>query len=925
MITTDYIPFVVSLEEKHATQLDIVGGKGANLAILFQRGFNVPNAFIITTNAFYYVLNNEQTKNALLMIDKVDVDNIKELENVSNTIKQTICNINLENDIIDLIINHYNKLCEKIGNINIHVAVRSSATAEDLPDNSFAGQQDTYLHVTRNNLIDKIKECWASLFTARAISYRKKSNIDHKIVKLAVVIQEMISSDVSGVAFTANPITGLRNEVVIDSTYGLGEALVSGLVTPDHYEIIIDKYENAQIRVKNIGEKSIHIIGKSDGGTETLTTVDNNKKIEALSDQYIIQLAKLAKQVEKSYNYQPQDLEWSFTNQKLYILQARPITTLFPIPKYAYGQSGLRCMVSFGTIQGFLQPITPLGQSTLRTILCSILRTVGVNRSTSIEDDISSNPLRHHIIKSASNRLWVDITGVLTSPLVTFFGMSMIDTGMGKIVDYIIRSKLFPVKSIFSSLKTYLFLLFFFIPLFLKSIRNLIFPRYAKILFMNALEKYHEFIDQGFEDQNNQSFTDCVNHFQNVISALPPTLAKYVVPSLVPSVISLRILGKLAKNPVDALALTRAVESNPTTEMNLMLWKLTVLIKNNETTLKLFENETTYNLANMYKNKSFDKDIQYKMDEFFDNYGCRGIGEIDIGCKRWSDEPQIVIEQIKNYLKIHNPDKAVDKIHDQSKQSAYEALSRIENELRWPFFQRPLVNFLFSRLKILFSLRECPKFYGIIQTYGKCRQELLRKANLAVNENFISHADDIYFLFISELKSLAYDTDHKQYDKRDYWKNLILERRLEYTKQMSYKRIPLILLSDGTTYYDATTIPDENNQNIELMEGEYVGSPVSPGVYEGKVRIVDDPMNSQLEPGEILVCTATDPAWTSLFPIVGALVLEMGGMLQHGAIVSREYGLPAVVGVANAKNIFHNGQHIQVNGSTGRIKILSDE
>ncbi|CAF4073143.1 unnamed protein product, partial [Rotaria sp. Silwood1] len=400
MITTDYIPFVVSLEEKHATQLDIVGGKGANLAILFQRGFNVPNAFIITTNAFYYVLNNEQTKNALLMIDKVDVDNIKELENVSNTIKQTICNINLENDIIDLIINHYNKLCEKIGNINIHVAVRSSATAEDLPDNSFAGQQDTYLHVTRNNLIDKIKECWASLFTARAISYRKKSNIDHKIVKLAVVIQEMISSDVSGVAFTANPITGLRNEVVIDSTYGLGEALVSGLVTPDHYEIIIDKYENAQIRVKNIGEKSIHIIGKSDGGTETLTTVDNNKKIEALSDQYIIQLAKLAKQVEKSYNYQPQDLEWSFTNQKLYILQARPITTLFPIPKYAHGQSGLRCMVSFGTIQGFLQPITPLGQSTLRTILCSILRTVGVNRSTSIEDDISSNPLRHHIFKS---------------------------------------------------------------------------------------------------------------------------------------------------------------------------------------------------------------------------------------------------------------------------------------------------------------------------------------------------------------------------------------------------------------------------------------------------------------------------------------------------------------------------------------------
>ncbi|CAF4468807.1 unnamed protein product [Rotaria sp. Silwood2] len=665
MITPDHIPFVVNLQAKHATHLEIVGGKGANLAILFQRGFNVPDAFIVTTNAFDYVFNDEQTKGVLSIIDEVNVDNIKELEDVSNTIKQAICNINLSSDMINLIIDHYYKLCEKIDNMNIHVAVRSSATAEDLPDNSFAGQQDTYLHVGRENLIDKIKECWASLFTARAISYRKKSNIDHKIVKLAVVVQAMISSEVSGVAFTANPITGLRNEVVIDSTYGLGEALVSGLVTPDHYEILFDNYENAEICVKNIGKKGIHIIGKSDGGTETLVTMDNNKKIEALSDQYIIQLAKLAKQVEKSYNYQPQDLEWSFSNEKLYILQARPITTLFLIPKHAYGQSGLRCMMSFGTVQGFLKPMTPLGQSSIRTILNSYYRAIHVDRSTSIEDDISSDPLRHPTFKSASNRLWIDITDTLTSPAVRFCDLSTVDTGM---------------------------------------------------------------------------------------------------------------------NPMDALALTRAVESNPTTEMNLMLWKLTVLIKDHETTLKLFENEPTDNLVRMYKNKSFDKDIQYTMDEFFHNYGCRGIGEIDIGCKRWFDEPQVVIEQIKNYLKIRNPDKAVDKIHDQSRQSAYEALSRIEDELRWPFFQRPLVNVLFTRIKILFSLRECPKYYGIIQPFGKCRNELIRKANLAVNENFISHADDIYFLFISELKSLAYDTDNQQYDKRDYWKNLILERRMEYKK-----------------------------------------------------------------------------------------------------------------------------------------------
>jgi pyruvate,water dikinase len=438
------------------------------------------------------------------------------------------------------------------------------------------------------------------------------------------------------------------------------------------------------------------------------------------------------------------------------------------------------------------------------------------------------------------------------------------------------------------------------------------------------MEKYHQFIDKGFDNPNNQNFTDCVNHFTNILLELPSILIKYAVPCIFPSIISLKILEKMAKNPIDALVLTRAVESNPTTEMNLILWKLTLLIRENDITLKLFENKTIDYLGNIYKKKLFEKNIQFEMEEFFRIYGCRGIGEIDIGRQRWSDRPEIVIEQIKNYLKIINPDKSITKILEQSKQSAYEMLNQIEDQLKYPWIQRFLLNLLFNRLKILFSLRESPKFHGIIQTFGKCRQQLFHKANLAINENFISHTDDICFLYIDELQTLAFDTDHKKSEKISFWKNLISQRRIEYNKQMLCKRIPLILLSNGTTYYDATTIPNDTNDQIELDEGEFLGSPVSPGIYEGKVRIVNDPINSQLQPGEILVCTATDPAWTSLFPIVGALVLEMGGMLQHGAIVSREYGLPAVVGVANAKQIFHNGQIIQVNGSNGRVKILSD-
>ncbi|CAF1314463.1 unnamed protein product, partial [Adineta steineri] len=854
------IPFVVDLEDERAIELELVGGKGVNLAILYQQKFCVPNAFIITTHVYESILNNSEIKNALSTIDNLNIDNIAELENISNHIKTIICNITLPNDIIDLIFKYHDKLSQGANNTNLHVAVRSSATAEDLPENSFAGQQDTYLHVTKENLIKKIQECWASLFTARAISYRKKSNINYKIIQLAVIIQEMISSEVSGVAFTANPITGFHNEVIIDSTYGLGEALVSGLITPDHYEILTenneirrkiigekslriigktngalvsglitpDHYEilteNNEIRRKIIGEKSLRIIGKTNGGIETLITNDNDRKLEALSDKYIIQLSKLVKEIEKSYNYQPQDIEWCFMKENFYILQVRPITTLFPIPSYAINQSGLRCMISFGTIQGFLEPITPLGESTIRTLLGHFSRKVGINRNTTTQDDISSNPLQHNIFKSSRNRLWIDITGILTSPIRSIFSLSMIDTGMDKIINHIKYSKSFPIKSMF---KTYIYLMLFIIPLIFKSIRNFIFPRYGKNLYIDQMNKYHEFIDRGFKDESNQDFTNCVQHFQTILSVLPLRLMHYGASCVVPAIISLKILQKLSKNPMDALALTRAVESNPTTEMNLILWKITILIRENDHILKLFQNESTANLVKMYKEKLFEKNIQFEIEEFFHIYGCRGIGEIDIGRKRWCDEPQIILEQIKNYLKILNP---IDKIHEQSKQSAYEALTRIENQLKWSFIQRPLVNLLFNRLKILFSLRESPKFHGIIQTFGKCRKELLSKTQLAVEENFILHSDDICFLYIDELQLLAYDTDHKQYTKRNYWKSLIEQRQIEYKKQMSCKRIPLILMSDGTTYYDASTIPDDNKDRVELMEGEFLGEALVSGL-----------------------------------------------------------------------------------------------
>ena len=573
--------------------------------------------------------------------------------------------------------------------------------------------------------------------------------------------------------------------------------------------------------------------------------------------------------------------------------------------------------------KGFLDPWTPLGQSAIRTLYCGMLRNVGVNQCTSFEDDISSDPLRHRVFKSSAYRLWIDVTGILTSAGKKMFGVSIQNVEMGRIVDYLKYTDMFPKKSIFSLLKAYLVLFFLVIPLILRSIKSFLFPRRAKNLFIHQMEKYHQFVDDGFQDPNKQKFSDYVKHFTNVYKVLASTISKYGAPCLFPGLATTKIIGKITNNPIGALSVTRAVESNPTVEMSLILWKITLLIRNNPSNLKLFENQTTDNLVNMLKNKLFEKNLQIEIDQFFRIYGCRGFGEVDIGRERWCDKPENVIDQIKSYLKLNNPDKAIDKVHEKSKESAYETLHQMENELKNSSFKRFLLNFVFERLKILGSLRESPKF-ELVQTHRKCREYLLPKANLVVQENFISQCDDITFLYIKELELLAFDVDQKNYDKISYWKNLIAQRRSEYNKQMGIKRIPLVLLSNGTTYYDASTIPDETNQQMKLGDDELAGVGVSPGIYEGIVRIVEDPNDSHLQSGEILVCTATDPGWTALFPIIGALVLEMGGMIQHGAIVAREYGLPGVVGVINAKKQLKTGQTIQVNGSNGRIKILSD-
>lgn len=313
-------------EELNREDVEIAGGKGANLGELTQAGIPVPPGFVITSRTYDQFMKETGIFNEIMdILDALDVNNNKELQAAARKIKEIINETPIPDEIKIIIIEAYNALCHRIGKEEAFVAVRSSATAEDLPEASFAGQQDTYLNVKgEEDLLTYVRKCWASLFGARAIFYREENNFDHSKVYIAVVVQEMVEAEKAGVMFTVHPSTG-EEKILIEAAWGLGEAVVSGTVTPD--TIWVDK-ENGEVLDYQISEKNIMFKKESEAGrTVKVPVPDDLKKEKVLGDEEIGELTELGKVIQEHYEF-PQDTEWAIESGKVYMLQSRPVTTL---------------------------------------------------------------------------------------------------------------------------------------------------------------------------------------------------------------------------------------------------------------------------------------------------------------------------------------------------------------------------------------------------------------------------------------------------------------------------------------------------------------------------------------------------------------------------------------------------------------------
>lgn len=917
---------ILSLDSSDAT-LASAGGKAMNLARLVRAGLPVPFGFIVTTDAYrQFVAANDLQPFIVSLLADTNTDDPFSLDAASAAIRAHFAAAPVPDELAVAIINAYHSLTTD----RRSVAVRSSATAEDLPDMSFAGQQDTYLNVVGDSvLLDAVLGCWSSLWTARAIAYRARNGIAQEGVALAVVVQAMVESEASGVLFTANPLTGQRGETVIDATLGLGEALVSGQVEPDHY--VVDSVAG-QIVEKRLGSKALTIHGQAAGGT--ITVHGDAAGVQALPDAAILDLARQGKRVEQDlYAGAPQDIEWAWAEGRLFLLQARAITSLFPLPA-SLAERPLRVLFSVNHMQGMLDPFTPLGQDFLAEAFLAISRLAGKQFTAASQRDVLI----------AAGRIYADITPGLRHGLARRLVVripGVIEPGSEQALFSLLDDPdLQPNQRGFS----------------LAALRALagigsVLGRRAVLAIGDPIGQRQEaagLLDAFIADATTRAaatttLTERLALWRSLYDEFAESAGFKLLPLLMAGMMGFYQLRRLARRELgsDLLALeaARGLPNNVTTEMDLTLWTVAQVMRDDPASAARFGSKDAAALAEDYRAGRLPLPAQVALTAFMARYGMRGLAEIDLGRPRWREDPAYVIGVVQSYQRIDDPQQAPDVVFRRGAQVAEAAIEELVQAMPSAAEAR-LARLFASRMRALAGMRETPKF-TIIRMMGVVRAMLLRSGESLVAAGVLNAPDDVFFLHLEELETLAaagldgvapsggsaspgveasagsVEADRLKPRLRDPgpWRGLVADRRQVYEREKLRRQIPRLLLSDGRAFYEGLGAQVDS-------EGAIAGSPVSPGVVEGVVRVVLDPRTAQLVPGEILVCPGTDPSWTPLFLAAGGLIMEVGGLMTHGSVVAREYGIPAVVGVHEATTRLKTGQRVRVDGTAGRVILL---
>ncbi|EPM5665019.1 rifamycin-inactivating phosphotransferase [Listeria monocytogenes] len=859
-------PYVLKFQEIQPHSEALVGGKGMNLGACSNiEGVHVPAGFCLTTEAYKRTLakNNEFTQllQRLSSLKTSDMDAIRE---ISETIRTLIQHTQIPSEITS----DMDAALLDVGGYEMPFAVRSSATAEDLPHTSFAGQHDTYLNIIgRDALLQHISMCWASLFTERAIIYRIQNHFDHRKVQLAVVIQQMISPEASGILFTADPITSNRKSLSIDASFGLGEALVSGLVSADSYTV----QENT-ITNKIIAKKKLAIYSLKEGGTETRPLEESQQTTQTLTDQQILQLAKLGRKIEAHFG-KPQDIEWCLAEGVFYIVQSRPITTLYPIPEVS--EPGNRVYISVAHQQMMTDAMKPLGLSFYLMTTPATMYTAGGRLFVDITQSLSAKASRDMMVNSLGQ----------SDPLIKDALLTVINKkGFLPPLPTEENPSQAPVRSIPDS--SSVFELVRNSENSIKHLKQSIETKSGSDLFDFIVEDLEELKRVLF----NPASIDAIMAGMDASAWLNEHIYQW--------------LGE--KNVADKLS--ESAPNNITSQMGLELLDVADVIRPYPAVRAYLDQTKNPDFMNELATLEGGTETKKALEDYLQKYGMRCAGEIDLTKTRWIENPLTLIPLILSNIKNFEHGASMHKFAQGEKEAFHKEQEILRRLQELPDGEQKAMETKekIDILRHFIGYREYPK-YGMINRYFIYKLALLRAGEQLVKDGILQEQEDIYFLYFEELREVV-RTGQVDYE-------LINARKRDFA---TFEKLspPRFLTSDG-----------------EMINGEYkrenlpkdaiLGLPVSSGTVEGRARVILDMEKADLEDGDILVTAYTDPSWTPAFVSIKGLVTEVGGLMTHGAVIAREYGLPAVVGVENATTVIKDDQQIRINGTEGYIEILN--
>jgi pyruvate,water dikinase len=862
--------YVLGFQEVGRAEVAIVGGKGAHLGELWRiEGIRVPAGFCVTADAFNRAIETAPSIGGYLdRLSSLEPDDREAVGALSAAIRRAIEATPIPDEVAADIARALARLGERGA-----YAIRSSATVEDSPAASFAGQHDTYLNVVGPAaVLEHIAKCWASLFTERAVTYRLRNGFGHRKAHMAVVVQQMVFPQAAGVLFTADPVTSNRRVAAVEACFGLGEALVSGLVNPDVYKV-----RDGEVVARAVATKPLAIRPLAAGGTEERAIDPGRRGEPALTDAQVGRLAQLGGRLEAHFGC-PQDVEWCLVDDRFHIVQSRPITTLFPVPEAADGANHV--YVSVGHQQMMTDPMKPLGLSLWQLtafrpmheaggrLFVDVTRLLGsaTTRAGLLEALGRSDPLIGDALATILER------GDFVAPLpdddptgaLPGGAPAPIETDPG-IVTRLIGESQASIAALKRAIrgKSGLALVDFILG-DIAELKRILFDPEGHQVFMTAIEATW-WLNERFEEW----------------------------------------LGE--KNAADAL--TQSVPHNVTSEMGLALLDVADVIRQNPGVVAFLQGVQDDGFLGELVKVAGGQEARDAIEAYLDKYGMRCVGEIDITKPRWSERPSTLVPLLLSHVRNFEPG-AGRRRFEQGRREAWEKEQELLGRLRaLPDGERKAdeAKAMIDRVRTFIGHREYPK-YGMISRYFIYKKALLREAGRLVNARVLTEGDDIFYLTVQELRDVVRT---KQVDAR------LIGRRKDAFRSYQALTPPRVLTSDGEVVAGAYRRDD-------LPAGALVGLSVSAGTTEGRARVILDMAGAEVEVGDILVTEYTDPSWTPLFVAAQGLVTEVGGLMTHGAVIAREYGLPAVVGVEQATRVIRDGQRIRVHGTEGYVEILGD-